>query len=145
MPAVGVMRYSRSAHVVNVLFIGAVFLAPIGYCLAHPSIPVEVGRGVIMLSFFLGAIAIADWYGTRLCNSLYGILIAIAFGGIAALIAASAVSWKAGIDFADIAFFKTYSAWEGNRMLLKSYVVAIGALFLGLVALPRLLLLRLVS
>jgi hypothetical protein len=139
------MRYSTSAHVVNVLFIGALFLAPVGYCLAHPSIPVEVGRGVIMLSFFLGAIAIADWYGTRFSDSLYGILIAIAFGGIAALVAASVASWKSGIDFADVVFFRAYGAWEGNRILLRTYVVAIGALSLGVVALPRLVFLRLVS
>lgn len=129
------MRYSGAAHIVNVLFIGAVFLAPIGYCLSDPSIPVEVGRAVIMVSFLLGAIAIADWYGPRLSNSWQGILMVMVFGGITALVMAGIASWRSGASFADVALFKTYSTWDGQSG---------GALALGIVAIPRMVLLRLV-
>jgi hypothetical protein len=139
------VRYNLSAHVVNVLFIAIVFVAPIGYCLSNPSIPIEVGTGVIMLSFFLGAIAITDWYGPRFSNSLQGILLFIAFGGMAALVIATVASWKSGVAFIDVALFKTYDGWDGSRRLLRMYAVSIGALFLGIVSLPRLLLLRIVA
>jgi predicted membrane metal-binding protein len=65
------IRYTLAAHLVNAAFILIVFVLPAAYLLSNPSVPIEIGRGVIIISFLLGALLIADWYHMHMTNSFF--------------------------------------------------------------------------
>jgi hypothetical protein len=139
------MRYSAAGHAVNILFILAVVLAPISICLANPSIPVEVGRAVIILSFGMGGLALFDWYGFHVGNSSVGLMFGIAGGAIAALAALAIVAGTSNFSVSDLALFRAHDGWDGRRNLLKLYLVGVGLFSTALLGVPRLLVLSLVS
>lgn len=140
-----VMRYSPAANLVNVLFIGTVFLAPISYCLTHPSIPADIGRAVILLSFALGAFAIGDWYHFYLSNSGGGISLGIILGAITAFVGVAIASASTAHSIGDLAFFQTTEGWAAQRFLLRLYVAGVGVLAVAVLGVPRLAVLRLVT
>jgi hypothetical protein len=139
------MKYSRLANGINVLFILGIYIAPIGYCLSDHSIPTDVGRTVIVLSFALGAFAIADWYYMYMTNSFNGIAWAIALGALVAVGALLIASVASGASVADLALFHSVEIWDGQRISLRAYVAGVGVVAVALVSVPRLLLIRSLS
>lgn len=139
------MRYAPLAHIVNVMFIAALFLVPLAYCLWDTSVPTDIGRTVILLSFGLSAFAIGDWYHFHYTNTFAGIRLAMALGLL--LVAASAlyVSWVAKASLIDVFMFSPSTLWDGHRYGLKAFLAGIGVVGTAIVSIPRLVLIRALS
>ncbi len=134
------MNYSARANFVNILFIALIFVAPIGYCLYDTTIPPEIGRTVIVLSFLLGAFVIADWYHMYYSNSFGGAFGAIGFGaGIAVLALVIGMALTSTPIF-ELALFERVEDWENIRWLLRAYVAGIGMAAAAIVGVVRLVL-----
>lgn len=132
------MNYSARANFVNILFIALIFIVPIGYCLYDTTIPPEIGRTVIVLSFLLGAFVIGDWYHMYYSNTFGGAFGAIGFGfGIAVISLAIAVGLT-GTSILELAMFERVEDWENIGWLLRAYVAGIGMSAAAVVGVVRL-------
>ncbi len=134
------MNYSARANFVNILFITLVFVAPVGYCLYDTTIPSEVGRTVIVLSFFLGAFVIADWYHMYYSNSFGGACGAIGLGAGIAVLALVIGMALTSTPISDLARLERVEDWENVGWLLRAYVAGIGMAAAAIVGVIRLLL-----
>ncbi len=134
------MNYSARANFVNILFIALIFVAPIGYCLYDTTIPPEIGRTVIVLSFLLGAFVIADWYHLYYSNSFGGAFGAIGFGACIAVLALVIGMVLTSTPIYELAVFERVEDWENIGWLLRAYVAGIGMAAAAIVGIIRLLL-----
>jgi hypothetical protein len=125
--------------------VSLIFVAPIGYCLYDTSIPTEVGRAVIVLSFLLTAFILMDWYHLYASNSYRGILSGLGLGLGAAGAALTVVSFGNGAPVIDLALFESLAHWQGYAFLMKVYICGVGFAAVSLVSIPRLILIRMLS
>ncbi len=132
------MNYSARANFLNFLFIALIFVAPISYCLYDTTIPPEIGRTVIVLSFLLGAFVIADWYHMYYSNSFGGAFGAIGFGAGIAVISLAIVVGVTGTTILELAMFERVEDWENFGWLLRAYVAGIGMSAAAVVGVVRL-------
>jgi hypothetical protein len=132
------IKYSKSANLINILFIAFIVIAPISYSLYDLTTPFELGREIILLAIILGTFVFADWYHFYMTNSFRGILNSITLGlsvGLISILIATALSSATVLE---IALFKNASDWEQMGWLLRAYFVAVGLVCTSIVSLPRL-------
>jgi len=139
------MKYAPLANVVNVAFIAALFLVPSAYCLWDTSLPTEIGRTVIILSFGLSAFAIGDWYHLYCTNSYSGIRIGAVLGIVMVVVPTIYVSWRSDASPLDAALFRPSSIWDGHTYGLRTYLAGIGVVGTAIVSVPRLALIKAIS
>jgi len=136
------MNYSFPANLVNIVFIAAVFLLPVGFCLYFAIAP-EVGRTVIMLSFFLAGFLIADWYHFYSGNSYSGIGWALVTGIVAAFVSVAIVAILTGSSIWEIAALESPESWDGfSSYVLRFYITGVGIVLTAVVSIPRLFLVK---
>ena len=133
------MNYSIRANFVNISFIALIFIAPVGYCLYDTTIPLEIGRTVIVLSFLLAGFVIADWYHMYSSNSFRGAFSAIAFGAGIATVSLLIAVVITGSSIVELAMFERVEAWENGGWFLRAYIAGIGLSAASIVGVARLL------
>ena len=138
------IKYSKSANLINILFIAFIVIAPISYSLYDLTIPFELGREIILLAIILGTFVFADWYHFYMTNSFRGILNSITLGlsvGLISILIATALS---SATFLEIALINNIDDWDQMEVLLRAYFVAVGLICTSIVSLPRLWLISLI-
>jgi hypothetical protein len=133
------MNYSARAKIINILFIALIFFAPISYCLYETSIPPEICRTVIIMSFALAAFVIMDWYHFYSSNSFRGAVGAITLGVAMAIISLLAAATFSDSSIAELATFERVEAWGNQSWLLRGHVAGIGVSTAAIVGIGRLL------
>ena len=126
----------------NIFFIALIFIAPVGYCLYDTTIPTEVGRTVIVISFLLAAFVIADWYHFYSSNTFYGAFGAIGFGAVMMTISLVVTAMVTGASIVELATFENHESRGGLNWLLRFYVAGMGVFAAAIVGVVRLIVIR---
>jgi hypothetical protein len=139
------MRYVPRANAINIAFIAALFLVPLAYCLWDTSIPTDIGRTAIVVSFGLSAFAIGDWYHFYYTNSYSGIRLGLVIGSVMATAPTVYVALRSNTSPIDAAMFGPSTIWDGYGYGLRIYLAGVGVVGTAIISIPRLALLKAVS
>jgi hypothetical protein len=135
------MKYSLSAHIINILFIGIFAVTPIIYCFKNTSISDETFRLIFFFTFLFGALIFADWYHIYFTNTFKSIGFTCVLGvfiAAACLVIASKINDR---TIFDLISFKV-EAWRESHFLMRFFIVGVGIAICAMYSIPRLFLIK---